>query len=67
MKKIIILMTGILVLAACEDFLVEEPLDQMAVDQYFSDPSHAYSSVNILYRTGVPAFYGAGSATAEVP
>jgi starch-binding outer membrane protein, SusD/RagB family len=62
MKKIIILMTGILVLAACEDFLVEEPLDQMAVDQYFSDPSHAYSSVNILYRTGVPAFYGAGSA-----
>lgn len=62
MKKLMILLTGVLFLTACEDFLVETPQDQLDVDQFFSDPSHAYNSVNILYRNGVPSFYNAGSA-----
>ncbi|MFO8000207.1 MAG: RagB/SusD family nutrient uptake outer membrane protein [Marinilabilia sp.] len=62
MKKIIILFTGLLFMASCEDFLEEKPKSEMSVDQYFTEPSHAQDAVNSLYRDGVPGFFGAGSA-----
>jgi starch-binding outer membrane protein, SusD/RagB family len=62
MKKLLVLLSGILILTACEDFLLETPQDQLDVNQFFSDPSHAYNAVSILYRNGVPGFYGAGGA-----
>ncbi|MDG5800984.1 RagB/SusD family nutrient uptake outer membrane protein [Marinilabiliaceae bacterium ANBcel2] len=62
MKKLIILFFGLLFMASCDDFLEESPKSEMSIHQYFSDPSHAYNSVNRLYRDGVPSFFHAGSA-----
>lgn len=51
---IILLSTG------CEDFLEEQPRDEIAVDQYFSEPEHARDVVNSLYRTGAMSLYNGG-------
>lgn len=56
----IILPVMALLLPSCEDFLKEEPLDEFSIDQYFSDPDHAISAVNGLYRTGAPQMYDGG-------
>ncbi len=47
-------------LSACDDFLKESPKDEFSVDQYFSDPDHAISAVNGLYRTGAPQMFDGG-------
>lgn len=60
MKKLTIIILGFLILASCEDFLVESPKDQIAVDQFFDSPEDARSTVNGIYRSGVPSFYDAG-------
>jgi hypothetical protein len=62
MKKLIIFLAPLFLLASCEDFLKEEPKSEMSVDQYFSEPAHAQNAVNSLYRDGFPGFFGAGSA-----
>jgi len=59
LKYIIILLVSV-VLVSCEDFLKEKPRDEFSVEQYFSDPDHAYSAVNGLYRTGTPQLYDGG-------
>lgn len=51
-KYIIILLT--VALTACSDFLDEVPKDELVVDQFFTEPDHAYGAVNSLYRTGAP-------------
>ncbi len=60
MKKLIILMMALGFLVSCEEFLKEEPRDEMTVDQFFSYPSQAYNVVNPLYRSGAPGFYRTG-------
>lgn len=62
MKKSIILLLGVFLLTGCEDFLTENPKTQIFVDNYFQTPEDARAIVNGTYRTGVPGFYGAGSA-----
>ncbi|MEX2396719.1 MAG: RagB/SusD family nutrient uptake outer membrane protein, partial [Balneolales bacterium] len=57
MKKLILFSLGFMVLTACEDFLVETPKNQISVDQYFSTPEDARSTVNSIYRDGAGAFY----------
>lgn len=54
-----LIMTGVLA-SSCEDFLKEEPRDEFSVDQYFSDPDHAFAAVNGLYRSGAPQMYDGG-------
>lgn len=41
----------------CEDFLEETPVDEIALDQYFTEPEHARDAVNALYRTGAMQLY----------
>jgi hypothetical protein len=60
MNKLAIIVVGFLLLASCDDFLVESPKDQIAVDQFFDSPEDARSTVNAIYRSGVPTFYDAG-------
>ena len=57
MKKLIIMITGCLILVACSDFLEETPLDEKSVDQFFQSPEETESFVNTLYRSGAPEFY----------
>lgn len=57
MKKLITVLIGFLVLTSCDDFLVESPKTQIALDQYFNSPEDARSAVNAIYRDGVGAFY----------
>lgn len=60
MKKFIIIIIGFCLTTSCQDFLVEVPKDQIAVDHFFDSPEDAWSSVNAIYHTGVPSFYAAG-------
>lgn len=63
MKKIIhiLALTGILFTAfSCEDFLTESPKSDLSWNTNFTNPTHAYNAVNILYRNGAPTFYGNG-------
>lgn len=57
MKKFIVILFGFLVLASCDDFLVESPKTQIALDQFFESPEDARSAVNAIYRDGAGAFY----------
>ncbi|WP_224996283.1 RagB/SusD family nutrient uptake outer membrane protein [Cesiribacter sp. SM1] len=62
MKKLYIaIFIGLLASTSCEDFLEEEPKDEMSSGQFFSEPSHAYNAVNSLYRNGAPQMYGTGT------
>ena len=62
MKKInIVLLAGLFLTASCQDFLEEVPRDEMASNQFFSEPSHAFNAVNSLYRNGAPQMYGTGT------
>lgn len=62
MKKITyLLIAGLLSTASCEEFLEEVPKDEMASNQFFTAPSHAYNAVNSLYRNGAPQMYGTGT------
>lgn len=60
MKRILIILLGIGLFPSCEKFLTEEPKSEMSVDQFFTDPVHAYNTVNILYRSGCTDFYTSG-------
>ena len=60
MKKLTLIIIGSLLLNSCEDFLVESPKDQITIDRFFNSPQDARSTVNGIYRTGVPTFYNAG-------
>lgn len=60
MKKITICIIGFLLMASCKDFLEESPKDQIAFNQFFDTPEDARSTVNGIYRSGVPSFYNAG-------
>jgi hypothetical protein len=53
---IFLIITGLFV-SGCEDFLEEEPVDEIALDQYFTEPEHARDAVNALYRTGAMQLY----------
>lgn len=57
-SKIIILLFIIATCLSCSDFLNENPKSELGWDDNFSSPSHAIASVNVLYRTGAPSFYG---------
>ncbi|MCJ8164387.1 RagB/SusD family nutrient uptake outer membrane protein [Pontibacter sp. E15-1] len=61
MKKIhaLIFIAGMLCFS-CEDFLDEVPKDELAANQNFTQPAHAYSAVNSLYRTGATQLYDGG-------
>jgi starch-binding outer membrane protein, SusD/RagB family len=52
MKKLLIVVAGLFIFMACDDFLTESPKTEIAVDQFFNDPSDARSAVNALYRDG---------------
>ncbi|CAM4239854.1 RagB/SusD family nutrient uptake outer membrane protein [Zobellia roscoffensis] len=52
--KYIACLIGLVLLSSCDDFLEEEPLSELSSDQFFSEPDHAYSAVNSLYRNGAP-------------
>ncbi|MCM4167289.1 SusD-like protein P2 [Arenibacter antarcticus] len=52
--KYILLLLVVVCFSACSDFLEEEPLSELASDQFFKEPDQAYSAVNALYRTGAP-------------
>jgi hypothetical protein len=58
--KYIFLLATILYSTSCSDFLEEKPKDELVVDQFFTEPDHAYSMVNSLYRTGVPSMTDGG-------
>ena len=47
--------------AACNDFLEEEPLSNIAKEQFFQSRDDAFASVNILYRKGCLALMSSGS------
>lgn len=57
MKKFIVILFGLLAVVSCEDFLVESPKTQIALDQFFTSPEDARSAVNAIYRDGAGAFY----------
>lgn len=57
MRKIIIVIISLAFFTSCNNFLEENPRSEMKVDQFFSDPTHAYNAVNILYRSGCTNFY----------
>lgn len=60
LKYILVFFIIFTLLPGCDDFLTEKPKDEFSVGQYFSDPDHAYSTVNGLYRTGAPEMYDGG-------
>lgn len=61
MKKIIIALIGFALLASCDDFLVESPKTEIAVDQFFTNADDARGVVNSVYRIGAgAAYYGSG-------
>lgn len=60
MRKIILILIFFGFYTSCNDFLSEDPKSEMSVDQFFSNPSHAYNAVNILYRRGCTDFYRTG-------
>ncbi len=64
MKKIMLfaLTIGLLSVTSCDKFLEENPRTQASTDDFFSSPSDAISSVNRLYKLGMPEDYNAGSA-----
>ncbi len=64
MKKIFFLtiIAVALGLTSCESFLEEKPKSQISTSSFFASAADGYASVNILYRSGLPAFYDAGSA-----
>lgn len=60
MKKLTFIISIYLLLPSCDGFLIESPKDQIALDQFFDSPEDARSTVNGIYRSGVPTFYDAG-------
>ncbi|MDX1718672.1 MAG: RagB/SusD family nutrient uptake outer membrane protein [Salegentibacter mishustinae] len=55
--NLIFLLMVVIFTSGCEDFLEEEPVDEIALDQYFTEPEHARDAVNALYRTGAMQLY----------
>ena len=60
MKRTIIVLIGLVLLASCNSFLTEEPRSEMNVGQFFTTSEHAHNAVNILYRSGCTDFYRTG-------
>ncbi len=46
-----------LITFSCENFLEENPRDEISLNQFFTEPEHAQNSVNALYRDGAPAMW----------
>lgn len=46
-------------ITSCDDFLKEEPKQNMSLEQYYTTAAQARSGVNHLYDVGYPTFYGA--------
>lgn len=65
MNKLIYILV-FLILGACDDFLEEEPKDQISIGQYFNSPEDARSIVNGIYRSGAATFYNGSFAGSEV-
>lgn len=59
-KQYLFYLMIILSFTGCEDFLEEQPRDEIALDQYFAQPEHARDAVNALYRTGAMQLYNGG-------
>lgn len=57
MRKILVVLITFVLFTSCNDFLEENPKSEINVDQFFSNPTHAYNAVNILYRSGCTDFY----------
>lgn len=57
MKKFIVIVFGLLAVVSCDNFLVESPKTQIALDQFFTSPEDARSAVNAIYRDGAGAYY----------
>lgn len=67
MKKLILVVIGILVMISCDDFLVESPKTEKSLNQFFSSPEEARSMVNTLYRDGATEpFYNTGGFRGSV-
>jgi len=47
-------------LYSCDDFLEEEPRDEISLDQFFEEPAQAENAVNALYAIGAPQMWSAG-------
>ncbi len=62
MKKLIpIFILGFFTFLSCDNFLAEEPKDEISTDQLLSSPETASGLVNALYRDGQGAdFYNSG-------
>jgi starch-binding outer membrane protein, SusD/RagB family len=63
MKKFIIPIISfaiILIFTSCEEFLEENPKNQIVVDDYFNNPEDIRSLVNGIYSTGALIRYNAG-------
>ena len=45
---------------SCDDFLKEEPKNNMDLSQSYKSASQARAGINRLYNSGYPTFYGAG-------
>lgn len=54
MKKILFIFLVTITCISCDDFLQEEPRDEMSSEQFFTLPEHAHDAVNSLYRNGAP-------------
>jgi len=64
MKKIVFLIGIISVVGfvSCNSFLEENPRSQRASKTNFTSAADGYAAVNILYRSGFPSYFNAGSA-----
>ena len=61
MKKLFTILVALGTFAtSCSDFLTEVPKDEIAPNQFFKNPDHAYNAVNALYRSGVPSLFSGG-------
>ena len=63
MKKLIFfaITCCLLGLAACNDFLKEEPLSNITKEKYFDNRQDGFASVNILYNKGIMSHFRSGS------
>ncbi len=66
MKKILFsiaaLVSGLVLLSSCSDFLKEEPKSSLTLVDYFKSESDIVGNVNYLYRTGAPTFFASTGA-----
>ncbi|MGJ1385575.1 RagB/SusD family nutrient uptake outer membrane protein [Sphingobacterium spiritivorum] len=59
---IILIIITLAMMTSCKKFLEENPKDELAGNQYFTQPEHATNAVNGLYRNGAPQLYDGSGA-----